>query len=87
MLVCNLKNNRSVKKAWQRESVWSWHLIHTDTYAVTRPVFGILETMVKAAFKIAIGCNSSSTSPQGPPQDLCMENLGGKLNTNLIDHW
>ena len=87
MLVCNLNNNRSVKKAWQKESVWSWHLIHTDTYAITRPVFETLEDMAKAEFKIAIGCNSSATSPQGPPKDLCMENLGGKLNTNLIDHW
>ena len=87
MLVCNLKNNRSVKKAWQRESVWSWHLIHTDTYAITRPVFETLEDMAKAEFRIAIGCNSSATSQQGPPKDLCMENLGGKFNTNLIDHW
>ena len=87
MLVCNLNNNRSRPKAWMRESVWSWHLIHTDTYAMTRPEFGILEDIVKSEFKIAIGCNSSATSQQGPPKDLCMENLGGKLNTNFNDHW
>ena len=50
-----------------REGQWMWHIIHTDTFAVTDPTFGILETIVKAAFKIAIGCNSSATSQQGPP--------------------
>ena len=65
--VADLTNNRAKKLAWMRESVWSWHLIHTDTYAMTRPEFGILEDIVKSEFKIAIGCNSSSTSPQGPP--------------------
>ena len=68
MLVINLNNNRSRKLAWMREENWLWHLIHTDTYANTKPVFGTLEAMVKAAFKIAIGCNSSATSQQGPPQ-------------------
>ena len=67
MLVINLNNNQSKKKAWMRENQWMWHVIHTDTFAITRPVFGILEATAKAEFKIAIGCNSTSTSPQGPP--------------------
>ena len=67
MLINQLKNNRSKKKAWMREGQWMWHIIHTDTFAVTDPTFGILETIVKADFKIAIGCNSSATSQQGPP--------------------
>ena len=49
------------------EEVYEWHLIHTDTFACTEPVFGIHEQIVKSEFKIAIGCNSSATSPQGPP--------------------
>ena len=68
MLVINLNNNRSRKLAWMREESWLWHLVHTDTYANTKPVFGTLEMMVKAAFKVAIGCNPSDTKPQGPPQ-------------------
>lgn len=67
MLVVDLNNNRSRPMAWMRESVWSWHIIHTDTYRFTSPNFGVLETIVKASFKIAIGCNSTATSPQGPP--------------------
>tara|TARA_R110002153_G_scaffold210344_1_gene363005 strand:- start:480 stop:698 length:219 start_codon:yes stop_codon:yes gene_type:complete len=67
MLIIELNNNRSRKKAWMREE-YEWHLIHTDTFANTKPTFGVLEMMVKAAFKIAIGCNSSATSQQGPPQ-------------------
>ena len=67
MLVVDLNNNRSRKLAWMQEECWEWWLIHTDTFAVTKPIFGILEIMVKASFKIAIGCNSTATSPQGPP--------------------
>jgi len=50
-----------------QEDQWMWHIVHTDTFAITKPVFGILEAIAKAEFKIAIGCNSCSTSPQGPP--------------------
>jgi hypothetical protein len=67
MLVINLNNNRSQKKAWMRERCWEWWLIHTDSAFNVRPVFETLEAMAKAEFKIAIGCNSSATSPQGPP--------------------
>ena len=49
-----------------QEGSYEWWLIHTDTFAITKPVFGIFEKIVKQ-FKIAIGCNSTSTSPQGPP--------------------
>ena len=69
MLVINLNNNRSRKLAWMHEESWLWHLVHTDTYVNRKPVFGTLEMMVKAAFKIAIGCNSSATSQQGPPNE------------------
>ena len=67
MLVINLNNNRSLKKAWMKEACWKWHLVHTDSDSIVRPVFETLEDMAKAEFKIAIGCNSSATSPQGPP--------------------
>jgi len=50
-----------------QEECWEWWLIHTDIFAITRPVFGILEEIVKAEFKISIGCNSTATSQQGPP--------------------
>jgi len=50
-----------------RERCWEWWLIHTDSAFNVRPVFETLEAMAKAEFKIAIGCNSSATSPQGPP--------------------
>ena len=49
------------------EGQWMWHLIHTDSSSIVRPEFGELESIAKAEFKIAIGCNSCSTSPQGPP--------------------
>ena len=67
MLVCNLNNNRSRPLKWMVEAVYEWHLIHTDTFACTEPVFGILEQRVKASFKISIGCNSTATQSQGPP--------------------
>ena len=65
--VADLPNNRARKRAWMREGQWLWHLIHTDTFANTKPVFGTLEKMVKLAFSISMGCNSNSTRPQGPP--------------------
>ena len=67
MLVVDLNNNRSRKLAWMQEDCWEWWLIHTDSAFNVRPVFGILESMAKAEFKIAIGCNSTATSSQGPP--------------------
>ena len=67
MLVINLNNNRSRKKGWMRENQWMWHVIHTDSASIVTPEFGDLEAVVKAEFKIALGCNSCSTSPQGPP--------------------
>ena len=67
MLVSNLNHNQSKKKAWMDEGQWMWHLIHTDTFAITRPVFGTLEDMAKAEFKVAIGCNSTASQPNGPP--------------------
>ena len=67
MLVSNLNNNQSKKRAWMDEGQWMWHLIHTDTFAVTRPVFGILELKVAAQFGIPLGCDSSASQPNGPP--------------------
>ena len=64
--VADLPNNRARKRAWMREGQWLWHLIHTDSAFNVRPVFGTLEMMVKAAFKVAIGCNPSAIR-QGPP--------------------
>jgi hypothetical protein len=67
MLVINLNNNQFRKKGWMRERCWEWWIIHTDSSSIVRPAFGDLEAIAKAEFKIAIGCNSTSTSPQGPP--------------------
>ena len=53
MLVSNLNHNQSKKKAWMDEGQWMWHLIHTDTFAITRPVFGTLEDMAKPNLKYA----------------------------------
>ena len=50
-----------------REGQWLWHIIHTDTFAVTKPVFGILELKVAAQFGIPLGCDSSASQPNGPP--------------------
>lgn len=50
-----------------RERCWDWHLVHTDSSSIVKPEFGVLESIAKAEFKIAIGCNLSATSPQGPP--------------------
>ena len=84
MLVINLNNNRSRKLAWMREDDWLWHLIHTDTFANTKPTFGVMEPTF-AQIETSFGSNHYDND-QGPPKDLCMENLGGKLNTNLIGH-
>ena len=82
MLVINLNNNRSRKLAWMREESWLWHLVHTDTYVNTKPVFGTLEMYRFKRPTISLG---QWNRPQGPPKDFCTEKLGGKLNTNLID--
>jgi len=37
MLVSDLNNNHSRKKAWQSEPQYNWHLIHTDKYVDTSP--------------------------------------------------
>jgi hypothetical protein len=84
MLVCNLNNNRSRSMNWHTQDCWCWWLIHTDNDKDCWPKWGLHEGKIPF---LPIGCNSTSTSPQGPPKDLCMENLGRKLNTIFIDHW
>ena len=86
MLICNLNNNRSRKMAWQRESCWEWWLIHTDNGKDCWPKWGILELLFEG-LNTSFGTNNDDQCQQGPPKDLCMENLGGKLNTNFNDHW
>ena len=66
MLVANLNNNRSRKRAWMREESWLWHLIHTDTYANTKPTFGVKEPMF-AQMATSFGSNHFQNA-QGPPQ-------------------
>jgi hypothetical protein len=66
MLVCNLNNNRSRKLAWMREETWLWHLIHTDTYANTKPTFGVMEPTF-AQIETSFGSNHYDNA-QGPPQ-------------------
>jgi hypothetical protein len=65
MIVAHLNNNQSKKKAWMREAQWMWHLMHTDTFANTRPVFGILETQF-AGMQTSFGVNNFDNA-QGPP--------------------
>ena len=64
MLVSNLHNNRSKKLAWMREAQWEWHIIHTDRYAHTKPVFLVLEMY---RFKRPTICMGQWHRPQGPP--------------------
>ena len=66
MLVINLNNNRSRKKAWMLGKEWLWHLIHTDTYANTSPVFGVFEAQF-VDMQTNFGVNKFDYG-QGPPQ-------------------
>ena len=66
MLVINLNNNQSRKKAWMREDDWLWHLIHTDTFANTKPVFGTLEMYRFKRPTISMG---QWNRQQGPPNE------------------
>lgn len=66
MLVANLNNNRSRKLAWMREESWLWHLIHTDSYANTKPVFGVMEPTF-AFMSTSFGSNNFDNA-QGPPK-------------------
>ena len=49
-----------------REESWLWHLIHTDTYAVTGPIFSILEMYRFKRPTITLG---QWNRPQGPPNE------------------
>ena len=66
MLVVDLNNNQSRKLAWMRDECWEWHLIHTDTFACTEPLFGCLEIISKF-MKTNFGNNVNEQCPQGPP--------------------
>ena len=66
MLVINLNNNRSRPLKWMVEAVYKWHLIHTDTFANTKPTFGCLETIFQF-MKTNFGNNVNEQCPQGPP--------------------
>jgi hypothetical protein len=66
MLVCNLNNNRNRPLKWIVEAVYEWHLIHTDTFACTEPLFGCLEKISKS-MKTNFGNNVNEQCPQGPP--------------------
>ena len=64
MLVFNLSNNRSKKKSWMREA-YDWHLIHTDTFADTKPEFGVLEPIFQS-ITTNFGNNLNAQGPNGP---------------------
>ena len=66
MLIINLNNNRSKPLKWMVEAVYEWHLIHTDTFACTRPIFGCLEIICQF-MKTNFGNNVNEQCPQGPP--------------------
>ena len=48
------------------EAVYEWHLIHTDTYANTKPLFGCFEIICQST-KTNFGNNVNEQCPQGPP--------------------
>ena len=48
-----------------REDQWEWFIIHTDPFANTKPVFGILETQF-AGMQTSLGVNNFDNA-QGPP--------------------
>ena len=54
--------------AWMQNGEWLWHLIHTDTFANTKPTFGVLETSVKAAFMATSFGSNIFDNATGPPQ-------------------
>ena len=64
MLVFNLHNNRSKKKAWMREA-YAWHLIHTDPFSDTEPEFGVLEPIFEF-ITTNFGNNLNAQGPNGP---------------------
>jgi len=72
MLISDLNNNHSRKKAWQSEPQYNWHLIHTDKDVDTSPArrtetaglwfFADLETN--------FGKGTNNPSSGGPPPKL-----------------
>ena len=50
-----------------REKTWLWHLIHTDTYANTSPVFGVLDAQFPD-MQTSFGVNNFDNA-QGPPNE------------------
>jgi len=86
MLVCNLNDNRCKKKGWMLDDEWEWWIIYTDHMANTCPLWNYLAPIF-SFLQTNFGNNINEQCPNGPNKDLCMENLGGKLNTNFIDHW
>ena len=65
MLVQQLNNNRSKKKAWMQEGQWAWHLIHTDPFADTEPEFGKDEPIFQY-MNTSFGNNLNAQCPNGP---------------------
>jgi len=65
MLVFNLHNNRSKKKAWMHEDQWAWYSIHTDPFADTKPEFGVLEPIFEF-ITTNFGNNLNAQCPNGP---------------------
>lgn len=49
-----------------REDQWMWHLVHTDTFAVTDPTFGVMEPWF-AGMATSFGNNDYKQCQQGPP--------------------
>ena len=66
MLVINLNNNQSRKKAWMQEYQWMWWLIHTDSYADTEPTYGVTEIQIRFK-RPTIGMGHWNRA-MGPPQ-------------------
>ena len=64
MLVFNLHNNRSKKKAWMHEA-YAWHLIHTDPFADTIPKCGPMGP-ISQYMNTSFGTNLNAQCPNGP---------------------
>jgi hypothetical protein len=65
MLVQQLNNNRSKKKAWMHEDQWAWYLIHTDPFADTDPEYWKDEPIFQY-MKTSFGNNLNAQGPNGP---------------------
>jgi len=85
MIVSDLNNNHSRKKAWQSEPQYNWHLIHTDKDVDTSPAWRIEAVCLWffANIETNFGKGTNNPSSGGPPLKLSFWNT--KLSEILSD--